>query len=154
MSFEPTKVIEMKDGKQVGQTMTQHAENIPYGNTTVGAELTKINTDLSVLNTYVSQEVDTGKVWFDGKHIYRKCFSGASLSTGTNILDAQLKNVSLISCIGTVYDAYGTSIILPYSGNQYGVLPQVMAATGFEVYVTGFTTVSNYSFAIEYTKNN
>lgn len=49
MSFEPTKVIEMKDGKQVGQTMTQHAENIPYGNTTVGAELTKINTDLPEL---------------------------------------------------------------------------------------------------------
>jgi hypothetical protein len=47
MSFEPQKVIEFDKGKQIGQTLTQHADNIPYEDTTVGAELDSINTQLS-----------------------------------------------------------------------------------------------------------
>lgn len=46
MSFEPQKVIEFDKGKQIGQTLTQHADNIPYEDTTVGAELDSINTHL------------------------------------------------------------------------------------------------------------
>jgi hypothetical protein len=47
MSFEPQKVIEFDKGKQIGQTLTQHADNIPYEDTTVGAELDSINTHLN-----------------------------------------------------------------------------------------------------------
>jgi hypothetical protein len=52
MSFEPQKVIEFDKGKQIGQTLTQHADNIPYEDTTVGAELDSINTHLSELENY------------------------------------------------------------------------------------------------------
>ena len=49
MPFEPTKVIEMNRGKQIGQTSIQDAENIPYGSTNVKDALDQINTDLSDL---------------------------------------------------------------------------------------------------------
>jgi hypothetical protein len=61
MSFEPQKVIEFDKGKQIGQTLTQHADNIPYEDTTVGAELDSINTHLSGLNTFVVKVIGITK---------------------------------------------------------------------------------------------
>ena len=53
MSFEPTKVIEMDQGKQIGSTMIETAENIPYGSTTVGAELARLNSNLTALHDLI-----------------------------------------------------------------------------------------------------
>lgn len=47
MSFEPTKVIEMNKGKQIGNTLMQDASNIPYNNTNVKDELDTINSNLT-----------------------------------------------------------------------------------------------------------
>jgi hypothetical protein len=59
MSFEPTKVIEIRDGKQIGQTMIQTAKGIPYDNTDSGLTagnlqdaVDELNSDLTDIGDY------------------------------------------------------------------------------------------------------
>jgi hypothetical protein len=66
MSFEPTKVIEMNKGKQIGNTLMQDASSIPYNNTNVKAELDTINSNLSELqnaNLGTSVSLNNGVAW-------------------------------------------------------------------------------------------
>lgn len=89
------------------------------------------------LNTYSTNEIDTGKVWIDGKKIYRKVISNFTMPSGTTkIIDSTLKN----SYIDTLLSAQGSYTV---SSNSYRRLipwvdrSDVTAQIGFTITTNG-----------------
>jgi len=132
MSFEPTKVIEMDQGKQIGSTMIETAENIPYGSTTVGAELARLNSNLT-----------------DKVSVMRHNF------TATSSGDWYKDTVESVSVAGKT--AVGVVGIAPYNNNyifeSYQVQNNTFYATIINRSGNNITSDVTYNVDILYLKN-
>lgn len=113
-------------------------------------------TDLDA--TYSTAEVDTGKLWIDGKKIYRRCFSGTYSVTGGSVFDTAIMNgvvETIISWGGSM--EYGGGInAIPFgegSGN-YCILFKRDSSGDVILrrYSSDTRTNCKYSLWVEYTK--
>ena len=102
MAFEPTKVVKMDKGKQVGDTLMQDASTIPYGNSNVSAALTQINQDLAnchiniLLNSsYTTDDLVTSIVRTTGQQYYK---DGKTLIVSVNIVISGLTGTQRAVC--------------------------------------------------------
>ena len=95
----------------------ENANEIAYNDTTVGAELVKLDNEIVNVNSNVSQLLDINTysttekeigVWCDGSKLYRKSYKSKNVSIpGYYVIDNEIKNsnIKLISAIGTVTES-------------------------------------------------
>ncbi len=109
----------------------------------------------SEIQDYSTSEVNTGKVWIDGRPIYRKVFTG----TVTSISNLKIGTISnfreAINIYGiTSMNNYSTSIT-QYWDNNIKFIAQVNNANG-DVYINAGSSSANqlYKVIIEYTKSS
>lgn len=89
------------------------ADDVTYSNTASGLTATNVQDAIDELAssgvggvTYSTSEVDTGDVWTDGRHIYRKTFSGTSpVSTQSGSL--YISSIDLGSDVDLPIKSYG-----------------------------------------------
>lgn len=105
-------------------------DNLPVGTT---AEFTGQDADIPngwvKVNDYQTSEVDTGKTWIDGKHIYRKVIFVEELpnSTGITILTGISSVDKMINMVGMAYNktsflnAFPLPYVDKYSGNNNNI---------------------------------
>lgn len=93
-------------------------------------------TNISKLQTYSSEEIDTGKVWIDGRKIYSRVFTGTTPAdnTATTVIStADLGIVDIITMYSAVYSA-SSGIYRPCTGSTVWYLDG--ANPGIRVYAT------------------
>lgn len=145
---------------------TPTAAQVSYDNTTSGLTADDVQEAIDELAasipsaggiTYSTSEVDTGDVWIDGKHIFRKCYtySGSAL-TGDVTVDANITNAyvdKIINIKGTNTNTSNRIRPLGFytaSPDEERVLPTV-DDTGFKLAATNYS-ITAYDIVIEYTK--
>lgn len=110
--------------------------------------------------TYSTSEVDTGDVWVDGKHIFRKVFVGStSLTDGDNYIDQNFTSSyvdSIISIRGTFVDSSDNINPIGYMyadfSNNHNMFVRALVRTGgLDLWVAN-TTINKHVIIIEYTK--
>ena len=108
---------------------------------------------LNNLTTYSTTEVDTGKIWKDGKPIYRKVIhSGAcSLSTTPTKFSTNITNVSTIVDINFIYK-YSTNI--QYKIWNLKELAYDTTSNEVSVATTLSSSFTDSDITIEYTKTS
>lgn len=142
-------------------TITQTGENIQLSTTvdiqTLESNVSTNTSDIENLqngNVYSTNEVDTGKIWVDGKPIYRKVVTG-TLPT---------ENYSTFITIDNLDTPISESILITMADNSKLRLPFVQLVNNIycDYYITGNTynvhfTVNSYKSRpfiaiLEYTK--
>lgn len=116
-----------------------------------------VKDNLTNLKTYSSDEINTGMVWFNGKPIYRKVFSG----TKSGALQFNISDLN----IDEVTNAYGNLHVQEGSDNQYRHIPSYGSSSNYVSYEVSLNTntlnivgaTAPYSqgevtFVLEYTK--
>ena len=117
------------------------------------------------LNTYSTSEIDTGKVWIDGKNIYRKVIDCGALpnNTSKSVSTGITTSINLINISGLAYNSsnyyitlpfvhtttIGTQCSLRFDGSTTGSSPNsviLIAGSDMSSYTSSFVI-------IEYTKN-
>lgn len=102
------------------------AEQISYDNTdsslvadNVQDAIDEITKAVASATNYSTTEVDTGRVWLDGKKIYRKGII-ATKATGANILELITGVSSVISVRGVLKSGEGYYYNIPYAEPNAG----------------------------------
>ena len=101
--------------------------------------------ELAALNTYSTDEVDTGKKWIDGRPIYRKYFDLGSMPTTTKTVAHNISNLDIKTALlvtGAMYNS-DTSFTLPHISANAFVHLQINA--------TNITITTNESSISSYT---
>jgi hypothetical protein len=109
----------------------------------------------SYTTAYSYDEVDTGKKWVDGKAIYRKCISVATLPNKTTLTAgtlASLDTLVLLHGEAKSNNQSGYSRPLPFVGNVSNDIR--VDVSNYDVVITTTSDWSSYSaiLVIEYTK--
>ena len=104
--------------------------------------------EVSKLNSYSTDEINTGRTWIDGKPIYRKSFSGTSIPSD-KIIGSVTNCDGVVSILGTIKNsADGNWLPVSYSGVVY-----CLVRANNTVYLDGGNyTASKYLVTVEYTK--
>ena len=120
------------------------------------AETGNNSTDIDNLQIYSTAETNTGKVWIDGKPIYRKCFNWTwpSNADNTHVSVSGLNIDKMLDMRGTLRYANGFHNIGAYANSNYYSLAQYNIS---ETQVTIYGSSANYKgrdviLIIEYTK--
>lgn len=117
-----------------------------------------IEANLKNANTYSTNEIDTGKIWIDGKHIYRKVFTKTSgISTGSGNVGSISSFETLVALRGMLKAGATTSPMPSANTSDLGWQTNLYIAnsTGSITYEIG----GNYSpvsmiVIVEYTKSS
>lgn len=104
------------------------------------------------VNDYSTTEIDTGRLWVDGKKIYRKTFTG-NYNSGTELLSGV---DTLVNHYGTAYIS-GATRCVPYmeiyNGNMFDAQFRVLNNKIVSEFMNNGSTVSSdISVTFEYTK--
>lgn len=103
---------------------------------------------------YSTDEVDTGKIWIDGKHIYRRVFTGTTNTSGgtNNIFQCN----TFIDFGGYIHQDANTKISLNIAwgtdGNQVARL--IQQGTNINLQTGSSFYGKNYVLWVEYTKSS
>lgn len=108
---------------------------------------------------YSQNEIDTGKIWIDGKKIYRKIFDcGYLLKNNTKIVKHNIKNIDTITKInGIGYQNGGDCLPIPYIYNVtqgQGSITLYANKTDIQIVTYGDRTDVKVLIFLEYTKTN
>lgn len=107
----------------------------------------------SEIQDYSTSEIDTGKVWIDGRPIYRIVFTG-TITSVSNLKVGTISNFrEAINIYGiTSMNNYSTSII-QYWDSSIKCITQINNANG-DVYINAGSSSANqlYKVIVEYTK--
>jgi len=109
---------------------------------------------INEINSYSTDEIDTGKIWIDGKPIYRKVVEkNITLAVGDNTFAHNISNISEVTSVSYTFEPgwdstmRGTEAYLAKNG------------IGARIYTTSITIESDsltwtgiFRFVIEYTK--
>ena len=115
---------------------------------------TNIEEKINKVITYSAEEINTGKIWIDGKQIYRV---GLTIS---DIVSGQTKSVSISSynfrkivnmtALGVLSDGSVIPIPYLYAGNSATMYEE---NSNIRIASTGFN-ITNVYITLEYTKND
>ena len=113
---------------------------------------------INSINTYSTSEIDTGKTWIDGKHIYRKMIDTTvgNAETDLNALNCDFV-INLSGWYKSNYDWTWAINSYPGSGNEnYSLRIYRASSTGLFAVRYGSYVSTTYSIKIiiEYTKVN
>ena len=108
---------------------------------------------------YSQNETDTGKIWIDGKKIYRKVVDcGYLLNKNTKIVEHNIKNIDTITKInGIGYQDGGDRLPIPYILNAtrgQGSITLYANKTDIQILTYGDRTDVKVLITLEYTKTN
>ena len=108
---------------------------------------------------YSQNEIDTGKIWIDGKKIYRKIVDcGYLLKNNRKIVKHNIKNIDTITKInGTGYQNRGDCLPIPYTYNVtqgQGSITLYANKTDIQIITYGDRTDIKVLIFLEYTKTN
>ena len=108
---------------------------------------------------YSQNEIDTGKIWIDGKKIYRKVINcGYLLKNNTKKVKHNIKNIDTITKInGTGHQDNGDCLPIPYSYNVtqgQGSISLWANKTDIRIVTYGDRTDVKVLIFLEYTKTN
>lgn len=108
---------------------------------------------------YSQNEIDTGKIWIDGKKIYRKVVNcGYLLKNDAKTVKHNIKNIDTITKInGTGYQNNGDCLPIPYIYNVtqgQGSISLYVNKTDIRIITYGDRTDVKVLIFIEYTKTN
>jgi len=107
-------------------------ENLPSTDTPISAENLNNNfNELNKINSYSTNETDTGQKWIDGKTIYRKVIDcGALPNATTKNIPTNLSNIFIIKLQGFAYNS-----------NAYLTIPDIIPSG------TNYSTKINYDYS-------
>ncbi len=117
----------------------------------------EINTKLTSLTTYSTEEINTGKKWIDGKPIYRKVIDcGALLNNTIKTVAHNISNLDFVIFLnGTSYSSTtGNYFPLPYVADSLQAIVKIWA-TDTNIYLQTTADRTDYTktyVTIEYTK--
>lgn len=108
---------------------------------------------------YSQEETDTGKIWIDGKKIYRKVVDcGYLLNKNAKIVEHNIKNIDTITKIDSVgYQDNGDYLPIPYVYEEIpgqGPITLYMNKTNIIIRTYGNRTDVKALVTLEYTKTN
>lgn len=108
---------------------------------------------------YSQNEIDTGKIWIDGKKIYRKVINcGYLLNNDTKIIKHNIENIDkFIKANGFGYQDGGDCLPIPYIYNVpkgAGSISLYVNKTNVELVTYGDRTDVKVLTTLEYTKTN
>jgi hypothetical protein len=102
------------------------------------------------IDSYSTSEVDTGKLWIDGKRIYRKVFTGITGTQNATVDTAHSLSVStMIACFGN-WPSSGTTIPIYQSSTAF--ITVRANATNISVSVGSGVASGTATVVLEYTK--
>lgn len=105
------------------------------------------------INTYSTNEINTGKTWIDDKPIYRKVLTGTATTTNTTIdTSANVSSMNIIKIDGWIYkSATIQQQIGTYAsdGNSSGIY---VDNNGLKLLLPSALVPCTYTAIIEYTK--
>lgn len=143
-----SKII-TKGQLELGSTATDYEEYY-------GKYITK--KDMYDLATYSTTEVDTGKIWIDGKPIYRKVLEFNNVPTGYTAKNHGISNFDkLINCSGYYYNSTWGYIPIPAVTSDditgYGIGVADFKSTKFSFNIGNLRSSTNeVKLIVEYTK--
>lgn len=108
---------------------------------------------------YSQNEIDTGKIWIDGKKIYRKVVNcGYLLKNEAKTIKHNIKNIdTIIKLNGTGYQDNGDFVPIPYIYNVtegQGSISLYANKTDIRIITYGDRTDIKALIFLEYTKTN
>lgn len=116
------KVSEMPEATTLNDNdllmVVQNGTNKKVGINKLG--ISSVDEKVNKIGTYSTEETDTGKIWVDGKSIYRKVLVVSNIATGENksvdISSINFERIVSMTAIGTLTD--GTVVALPHIYND------------------------------------
>ena len=111
-----------------------------------------IDNVIEAKGTYSITEIDTGKVWIDGKKIYRKCYTFPTFSADQSF-SAGASVEHIIDWNGS-YQVDGTTTIIYIANRSDAELSYNTGTGNFRLTINTGVTMVNASIWIEYTKSN
>ena len=137
------------------------AAQVSYDNTTSGLTADDVQEAIDELAaggiggiTYSTSEVDTGDIWLDNKHIYRRVITATNLTSGA---DTNIDSTFTLSDVDTVVKMYGvakTDVDIPISGISVDgskFCRVTLESNGVHANV-GTAAVTDLNVILEYTK--
>ena len=108
---------------------------------------------------YSQNEIDTGKIWIDGKKIYRKVVNcGYLLKSDTKVIKHNIENINtIIKMNGIGYNNSGDYLPIPYVYDVekgQGEITLYVTKTNIVIRTYGDRTDIQTLITLEYTKTN
>ena len=119
-----------------------------------------LNEKITNLSIYSTEETNTGKIWIDGKDIYRKCFfvEIPTFSSNKYTFNHNIENYDkFVDLKGNIYDPENSNQLpLPYSTTTTADILLYTSSTQIllEQKAYGDSRLKNLYVTIEYTKTN
>ena len=113
-------------------------------------------TAITNLQSYSTNEVDTGKTWINGEKIYRKCYSGTAGSNAAVVVDTLTSIDRIISYSGFSTSAYDWSWSIPNAQSGYEIALR-MTTNSKELQLkfgVNYGTTDKWNLILEYTKTS
>lgn len=102
-------LYENADIPEINKITDENINNIKAGINANESNIETLQTNLTNISTYSTTEINTGKIWINGKTIYRKTFIGDVSSS----ISHSLTNVTFVNSYGFMISSSGTFIPLP-----------------------------------------
>ena len=131
--------------------------DIAEENKVTASNMNEIKTQVNNSFTYSTSEINTGKIWIDGKPIYRKYITFSQANSGNYTYTHNLGIDSVVSC-----DAFCSVASQTISSHGYRPAPYIVSNTNFCVISqitentiitqVGQWTDNTFYITLEYTK--
>jgi len=128
-------------GENIQLSTTVDMQTLESNVSTNTSNISKNATDIENLQTYSTSEVNTGKVWIDGKPIYRKVFNIGTLPNSTEKIyttDLNWATHTVVKIDGCAISSSGVMLPINFSN-------PISAAQMIGCRTTGTNTITVYT---------
>ena len=150
------KVSEMPEASELNNNdllmVVQNGINKKAGINKLG--ISNIEEKIKNMTTYSAEEINTGKIWIDGKQIYRVVLTISDIVSGqtksVSISSYNFRSIVSMTALGVLSDGSVIPIPYLYAGNSATMYEE---NSNIRIASTGFN-ITNVYITLEYTKND
>lgn len=113
-----------------------------------------VDNKIGNIHTYSTNEIDTGNIWIDGSHIYRKVINTGAISSAPKYINHNITNLSTVISLEGVMKAEGNFYKLPRVSSSNTESQVALNASSTQIILSAGNN-ANFSDSfviIEYTK--
>ena len=139
-----SKAIKLKNNTYIDSTGIVHNKEL------LSSIINTERSNIDKLQSYSSSEMDTGKIWIDGRKIYSKSFVKSVASNFSGKVQTGLTNVTILKFDGMAYSSTFTIPLIFYNG-YYNFCHMDRKGTYFQIQLNW--SCNYIIITIEYVKN-